>query len=172
MCVDDVEAVLAIQAACYGPQTVEAEAVIRRRLAVAPDTAWVAEAATGVCAYLVGYRSRVGQLTPLHGDFEPQPEGDSLYLHDLAVATAAAGAGAARALIEHAWAYARALGLAHSALVSVQGSRAFWQKRGYAVVAELSPEQRRRLATYAGPSDYMVRPLEERGAAGRSSRPT
>ena len=69
-------------------------------------------------------------------------------------------AGAARALIEHAWAHARALGLTHSALVSVQDSRAFWQKRGYAVVAELSPEQRRLLSTYPGPSDYMARALE------------
>ena len=157
---DDVPAVLAIQAACYGAQTVEPEAVICRRLAVAPETAWVAEAATGVCAYLVGYRSSRGRLTPLHGDFEPLPAGDCLYLHDLAVAAAAAGAGAARALSERAWAHARALGLTLSALVSVQDSRAFWQKRGYAVVAELSPEQRRLLSTYPGPSDYMARALE------------
>ena len=85
MHVDDVPRVLTIQRACYAPETVEAEAVIRRRLAVAPDTAWVAENEDGVCAYLVGYRSQFGKLTPLGGDFEPIADGDSLYLHDLAV---------------------------------------------------------------------------------------
>ena len=159
MHVDDVPRVLTIQRACYAPETVEAEAVIRRRLAVAPDTAWVAENEDGVCAYLVGYRSQFGKLTPLGGDFEPIADGDSLYLHDLAVSTEAAGSGAGRALIEHAWAQGRRSGLKYSALVSVQDSRAFWQKRGYQVIANLGVEQRQRLATYAGPSYYMAREL-------------
>ncbi len=160
MHVDDVTRVLAIQRACYAPETVEAEAVIRRRLAIAPDTAWVAEDQGGVCAYLVGYRSQFGKLTPLGGDFEPIADGDSLYLHDLAVSSEAAGCGAGRALIEHAWAQGRQSGLTYSALVSVQDSRAFWQKRGYRVVADLGGDQRQRLATYVGPSYYMVRELE------------
>ena len=159
MCVADLPRVLAIQSECYAPQTVEAESVIRCRLEAAPHTAWVAENASGICAYLVGYRSRLGKLTPLGGDFEPHADGDSLYLHDLAVASGAAGCGAGRALIEHAWAQGRAAGLAYSALVSVQDSRAFWQKRGYAVATDLSDEQRQRLATYSGPSYYMVREL-------------
>lgn len=155
----DLPVVMAIQQGCYGSETVEAENVIRRRLAAAPDTAWVAENAGGVCAYLVGYRSKLGKLTPLGGDFEPVADGDSLYLHDLAVSAAAAGCGAGRALIEHAWAQGRRFGLKYSALVSVQDSRAFWQKRGYRVLVDLGAEQRQRLATYAGPSYYMVREL-------------
>ena len=155
----DLHAVLAIQRACYSPEIIESESVIRRRLAAAGETAWVAEQAGTVCAYLVGYRSRLGRLTALGGDFEPLAEGDSLYLHDLAVAAGASGCGAGRALIEHALAYGRSAGLAFSALVSVQESRDFWRKRGYSEVADLGDEQRQRLASYAGTSYYMVRKL-------------
>ena len=155
----DVPAVLDIQAQCYRPETIESEATVRRRLACAPDAAWVAERKDGVCAYLVGYRSLLGEVTPLGGDFEPIADGDCLYLHDLAVARCAAGSGTARALVERAWAQASSEGLLFSALVSVQGSCDFWKKRGYTVVDQPSAEQQSRLDSYPGRSYYMVRQL-------------
>lgn len=39
----DIAPVLRIQAQCYLPDNVEAEAVIRARLASAADTAWIAK---------------------------------------------------------------------------------------------------------------------------------
>ena len=155
----DVPAVLYIQSQCYPPEMVEPDAVVSRRLAIAPETAWVAENGSGVCAYLVGYRSQVGTITALGGDFSPVAAGDSLYLHDLAVAAVAAGSGAGRALVEHACAQAKAAGMAFSALVSVQASCVFWQKRGYTIVEALSAVQRLRLESYHGESFYMLRPL-------------
>jgi len=90
---DDLDAVLAIQLACYGAGFVEDGELIARRLGAAPHTGWVAEHEGGVRAYLAGYPSVAGKLTPLHGEFEVAAQADSLYLHDLAVHPGASGLG-------------------------------------------------------------------------------
>jgi len=82
---------------------------------------------------------------------------DTLYLHDLAVAPRAAGQGVARRLVGAM--LARAGGLRHSALVSVQDSRPFWESLGYAVAAG-DPGA---LATYPADALYMTKSLSARG---------
>ena len=155
----DIPAVLAIQAEAYRTETLETETTIRGRLAACPDTAWVAEGNDGVCAYLVGYRSTVGKVTPLDGDFAPLARGDSLYLHDLAVSSRVNGRGLGPALVNAALGHARDRGLRYSALVSVQGSKGFWERLGYAATLQLEQQQAANLATYTGPAYYMVKPL-------------
>src|SRR4051812_37696776 len=108
---EDIPAVLALQAACYGSGMNGSEGVFRSRLAVAPDSAWLARDAQGLLAYLVTYRSRLGRLTLLGDDFAPAAMPDCLYLHDLAVSRRAQGKGLARQLVEHSWAMAQAEGL-------------------------------------------------------------
>lgn len=155
---DDLDAVLAIQLACYGAAFVEDGALIARRLAAAPHTAWVAQQRGRVGAYLAAYPSRLGRITPLNGDFEPAPDADTLYLHDLAVDPAFGGQGLGPALVRHALAQTPAA-WRHCALVSVQSSLAFWQRLGYAQTEPGDLRQRRHLASYPGPAYYMVRRL-------------
>ena len=50
-----------------------------------------------------------------------------------------------------------ALGLAASALVSVQGSQDFWARLGYQVQTLGDPGQQQRLASYGAGACYMVR---------------
>lgn len=151
---DDVARVLAIQSEAYGDAFVEPAAVIEARLAAAPDTAWVAETEAGLAAYLVGYRSLLGRVTPLGGPFRVVVAGDCLYLHDLAVARQAVGRGIGRALAEHALAWARRAGLGCSGLVSVQDSQAFWLGLGYRpCLAQVD------LSSYPGGAVYMSRGL-------------
>lgn len=156
---DDLAAVLAIQAEAYGSDTLEAEAIIRTRFHTSPDTAWVAESGGNVYAYLVGYRSQLGEVTPLGGAFLPCANADSLYLHDLAVAARALGHGLGPALVNTALSLALREGLNWSSLVSVQGSRNFWERLGYRPGPELRPDQSINLGTYPGPAFYMVRAL-------------
>jgi len=151
---DDTARVLAIQSEAYGDAFVEAAGVIEARLAAAPDTAWVAETEAGVAAYLVGYRSLLGRVTPLGGPFRVVLAGDCLYLHDLAVARQAVGRGIGRALAEHALAWARRAGLGCSGLVSVQDSQAFWLGLGYRPFAGQVE-----LSSYPGGAVYMSRSL-------------
>lgn len=153
----DLPAVLEIQLACYGAGFVEEAALIARRLSVAPRTAWAAEHAGRVRAYLMAYPSRRGQLTALHGEFEPAAQPDTLYLHDLAVHPRSHGLRLGPRLVEHALAWGRANGWAHAALVSVQDSLGFWRRHGFAEAPLGQAEQRARFATYPGPALYMLR---------------
>ena len=70
-----------------------------------------------------------------------------------------AGRGLARALLAPLWAQAAARGLRHSALVSVQGSQAYWERQGYAVQALADARERQRLAGYGAGAVYMLRTL-------------
>ena len=151
----DLAGVLAVQAACYPPPMQEAADVVLARLAASPDTVLVARDAAGVCAYLFAYPSRLGKVTPLGGAFVVPAGADTLYLHDLAVAPRAAGQGVARRLAGALLATAAARGYAHSALVSVQDSRRFWQSLGYADAAGDAAA----LATYPDGALYMTRAL-------------
>ncbi len=157
MALPDLGAVLDIQRACYGEDFLEGADVITRRITSSVGLSCVAERGGRVCAYLAAYRSHPGKLTPLHGDFETAPEPDTLYLHDLAVHPEASGLGLAQALVRHLWAHGAALGLAGSALVSVQGSQDFWARLGYRVQALGDPGQQQRLASYGAGACYMVR---------------
>lgn len=156
---DDLDAVLAIQLACYGAGFVESGELIARRLDAAPQTGWVAEHEGSVRAYLAGYPSVAGKLTPLHGDFEVAMAADALYLHDLAVHPDASGLGLGPRLVRHAWAHAAQAGWRHSTLVSVQSSVGFWERQGYVPAEPAGLAQQARLATYPGASVYMIRPL-------------
>ena len=153
----DLDGVLAVQAACYPPAMQEAADVVRARLRASPDTVLVARDADGVCAYLFAYPSRLGKVTPLGGAFAVPDAPDTLYLHDLAVAPRAAGQGVARRLVDAM--LARAGGLRHSALVSVQDSRRFWESLGYLPAAG-DPAA---LATYPAGALYMAKGLSARG---------
>ncbi len=150
----DLPAVLAVQRACYQPEMNEPAAVLHERLAQAPDFAWIATVDREIRAYLVGYPSRLGKITPLGGCFEPSARPDCLYLHDLAVAPAAGGRGLGSLLLRHA--LARSPGWP-AALVCVQQALPFWQRAGFAERPLADPAQAARLAGYPGPARYMVR---------------
>ncbi|MCC2957465.1 GNAT family N-acetyltransferase [Massilia sp. IC2-477] len=159
----DLDAVLAVQAACYPPAMQEAAAVVLARVSAAGDTCIVAEDDRGVCAYLFAYPSTLGMVTPLGAEFAPAADADTLYLHDLAVAPRAHGRGLARRLVEHL--LARAQGLSASALVSVQDTAGFWTTLGYRPANSACADA---LASYPGEARYMVRPLTGPGVPSPS----
>ncbi|MBS1169425.1 MAG: histone acetyltransferase [Burkholderiaceae bacterium] len=156
----DIAAVFAIQREQYGDGFIEPDHVLSARLAAFPQTAWVAADDAGICAYLVGYPSVVGQVTPLGGIFAAHEHPDTMYLHDLAVARRATGSGVAGALIRHAWRTGIGMGVHCSSLVSVQDSQAFWRRHGYGELGLMDERQQEHLATYGQAANYMVRTLD------------
>ncbi len=159
MALSDLPAVLAIQRTCYGEGFVESAEVIAQRLRSLGNLSCVAEHGGVVCAYLAAYRSRLGKITPLHGEFASLPDPDTLYLHDMAVAPAATGQRLAQRLVEHLWAQGRREGLVHTALVSVQGSQTFWQQRGYTMCTLADPVQQHYLDSYGAGACFMAQRL-------------
>lgn len=159
LALSDLADLLDVQLACYGEGFVESGDVFARRLASPANCSLVLERGGVICAYLAAYRSVPGKVTPLHGDFEAVAQPDTLYLHDMAVLPANAGQGLARALLQPLWAQAASQGLRHSALVSVQGSQAYWERQGYAQQPLEDATQRARLTSYGESAVYMVRSL-------------
>jgi len=153
----DLDAVLAVQAVCYPPSMQEAAALLRTRLRSAPSTALVACLDGAVCAYVFAYSSVLGRVTPLDAPFVPAPAADTLYLHDLAVAPHAHGRGLARRMVGCLLDGAAADGLRHSALVSVQDTRAFWASFGYR--EDGARPRCAALGSYPGRAIYMRRAL-------------
>lgn len=164
MRLEDLDAVLAVQAACYPPSMQEAAPVVAARMRAAGETCVVAEDGSGVCGYLFAYPSRLGLVTPLGAEFAPASHPDTLYLHDLSVAPRAHGRGLARNLVGHVLALAGERGLASSALVSVQDTAGFWSALGYRAEDAACPAAQTALAGYPGMARYMVRTLTGRGA--------
>ncbi|MBN9408725.1 MAG: GNAT family N-acetyltransferase [Burkholderiales bacterium] len=147
---------LAVQLACYGAGFIETSDVFARRIASPLGCSRVLMRDGLVLAYLAAYRSRLGKVTPLHGDFETVETPDTLYLHDMAVHPEQAGLGLARRLVDAVLAVARAERLPHAALVAVQGAQGYWARHGF--VAARLPEagQRARLAAYGDDAVYMT----------------
>ena len=153
--VADVDAVLRIQAQCYGTGFVEPREVFARRLAGAGHCSWAAVRGDEVMAYLAAYWSRPGAVTPLNGDFAEYADASVLYLHDMAVSPAAAGQGLASRMVQAVRQQARARGISRTALVSVQGSQAYWERQGYNCVFLENAAQQQHLDSYGRGAVYM-----------------
>ena len=154
----DVPGVFDVQTRAYVSEMVEPEALIAQRWHTASQTAWVAIAQNRVCAYLMAYPSLVGKIAMLGQAFEPASQANALYLHDLAVDTVMAGQGIGVQLVQQAWDYMAQNEIECSCLVSVQSTKFFWERLGYAELAALSPDQIASLNSYTGPAYYLVRP--------------
>lgn len=156
----DVPAIFAIQRGCYPSALQEDRRIIHERLAAAGRYCWVAHDELGIFAYLFAYPSVSGKVTPLGGSFAPEPDGDTFYIHDLAVAKRAAGSGAGSRLVDIALANARIQGFEYSALVAVLESGGFWERHGYQVEHLASPAEQANLRSYSVPATYMLRQLQ------------
>lgn len=154
----DIEGLMQVQEACYGADYMESAEIYRARLACTAQCSLAATDGDRVLAYLAAYRSKLGSVTPIHGGFSASPSPDTLYLHDMAVRPDCAGQGLAAALFEALWREARAWSPRHSALVSVQGSQGYWQRKGYVRHTRLSREDAAALRSYGDDAVYMAQP--------------
>lgn len=165
MLASDLATVVTVQADAYAEHFLECHDVIAERFNLSPATAWVAEYAGEVRAYLVCYCSHIGKITPFNSHFAIASEPDCLYLHDLAIATSARGAGLARRLVAAAESFASQQALVAMGLIAVQGSSSFWGGFGFEKFAALDVEQQHNLCTYTNDgvtAVYMVKNLKER----------
>ena len=159
---EDVDSLLHVQTICYGDAFLESRAVFAQRLA-SPHHCSIGVVRQGehaLQAYLAAYWSNPGKITPLDGPFTPPAAGEQvLYLHDMSVQPALAGQGVARYLVQHLIAQAQQRGLRQAALVSVQGSQAYWERQGFSVCPVIDAQQLAHLQTYGEGAVYMTRAL-------------
>ncbi|AZG13204.1 GNAT family N-acetyltransferase [Cupriavidus pauculus] len=134
----DLPAILAIQARCYGPALQESADALASRLALEPDTCWVAALpGQAPAAYLFSHAWPQATLPPWNGHLAaawPATEPLTWFIHDMAVAPAGRGARLAARLYDAARDVAMTAGLRTSHLIAVQSADAYWRRLGYAPV--------------------------------------
>lgn len=158
----DVDSLLHVQTICYGDQFLESRDTFAQRLGCAHQCSLgvVRAGERALKAYLAAYWSNPGKITPLDGEFTPPADSTQvLYLHDMSVLPELAGQGVARHLVQHAFAQARRRGLQQAALVSVQGSQAYWERQGFSVCPVIDAQQSLHLETYGDGAVYMTAAL-------------
>lgn len=134
----DLPAVLAIQAQCYGETLLESSEALASRLALSPDTCWVAALPDGaLAAYLFTHAWPEASLPAWNGLLVRNwDDGETLtwFVHDMAVAPIGRGAGLPPRLYAAAREAAISAGLASSRLIAVQSAATYWRRLGYAPV--------------------------------------
>lgn len=153
---DDLEAVLSVQSACYDAFFHESAAAFRAKVLASPDTHWLCRREGMPLGYLVTLPVAEGKLPALDSDsvaMADRPEW--LYVHDLAVLPQARALGLGKRFMAEAERLARDKGLRGLALVAVQGAEAYWAKAGFTVKTGVSPELALKLASFGGGAAYM-----------------
>ena len=167
----DFDTVDRIQRSAYSPDFLEDLAVFADKFARYPDGCWVAEVDGQVVGYLFshpGHFSAPPGLNKLLEDQAGPP--DCYFIHDVAVHPAQRGIGVAQLLVAAAFAHAAARGFPGIALVAVQNSRGFWERRGFRLVSEAMPAVGAVRRSYGSQAHYMIRGSAEPGAAPDPAR--
>lgn len=155
----DVDSLLHVQTVCYGDAFLESRDTFVQRLDSPHQCSIgvVQDSNPALQAYLAAYWSNPGKITPLDGPFTTPSAGTQvLYLHDMSVLPQLAGQGIARHLVQHLMDKARARGVTQAALVSVQGSQAYWERQGFSVSCVTNSQQLMHLHTYGEDALYMT----------------
>jgi ribosomal protein S18 acetylase RimI-like enzyme len=148
--------VLRIQEYCYTEIEPESSESLQAKIVASPATCLLAESSEGAVGYLIAVPIVYPNLPALNAPmFELSKGADTLYIHDLAVASAGRGKGVAQALVRTAIDAAKRSGLARACLVAIQNSQKFWEQFGFEVVAEPANELKAKLASYGAGAQLM-----------------
>lgn len=128
----DLDAVTAVETACFPPAEAASREAFAYRIAVFPERFFVAEAKDRIIGIINGCSSSL----PVIEDalFEPQghePEGKNQMVFGLAVLPAYQRQGIAAALMEHLIAYARQTGMQQVILTCKEAKLAYYGKFGF-----------------------------------------
>lgn len=145
----DIDAVLAIQTACYPAHLIESAEALLAKSRLSPSSCWLAYENDRPLGYLFSHPWQ-GKIPPaLDFPLACLPDqADCFFLHDLAIHPVARGCGAADKLLRHAMQWARAQRFSWTMLVAVQGSQSFWQRYGFSALAAAAPALQEKLAGY------------------------
>lgn len=160
----DIDDVLAVQALAYSHFDLHESAdFFLNRIAVAPQSCWLARSNADVLGYLISYPWHDGLPPTLDVALASVPvPATHWFLHDCAITPGAMGQGIGRALVEQGVAHAQSTGFDYASLVSLHSAAPYWAGMGYETVDDL-PGLAEKLAGYGPGAQYMRRRLRVRG---------
>jgi ribosomal protein S18 acetylase RimI-like enzyme len=153
----DMPALADLQLVAYQPLYHEEQAVLETRFAAAPGLCFGAYEGEELLAYILSHPWPAASPPAIGVPLQPPAPGlDNWFIHDLAIGPKARGLGLGRALARTAMQAAREAGLVRGDLVAVQGAWSFWEKIGYRVASDLSPNLAAKVAAYGPDAHYMT----------------
>ena len=148
--------VLRIQDDCYTEIEPESLESLQAKILASPETCLLAETSEGKLGYLIAVPVVYPHLPALNAPtFEVSASADTIYIHDLAVASAGRGRGIAKALLSASINAAKRSGLSRACLVAIQNSQKFWQQFGFETVPEPTDELMLKLESYGADAQLM-----------------
>ncbi|MFD1199651.1 GNAT family N-acetyltransferase [Brucella gallinifaecis] len=138
------------------PDFFEDEAVFRDRFKIYPAGCFVLANGHEILGYGISHPWQLDSVPALNFVLGELPKDvGTYYIHDIALLPEARSGGQASRVVELMGAQAERDGFATMALVAVNGSRGFWEKKGF-VTREVS-ELAEKLKGYSDEALYMVR---------------
>jgi GNAT superfamily N-acetyltransferase len=156
---EDLPDVDRIQTRAYDKAFVEDLAVFADRLRRYPEGCAMCVADREAVGYLFSHPGRLASPPALNrrlANDDGATNDDCYFIHDIAVLPSHRGIGVARRLIEHALRVALKRGLTLVTLVSVQGSRGYWERRGFQPVVGPEETLNHVRESYGDAACYMV----------------
>jgi ribosomal protein S18 acetylase RimI-like enzyme len=158
----DIAHMLDVQHLCYGDEFHEDAAAFAGKVAVTPETCWIAMRGDEALAYLVTLPVTRATLPALNASsFARAAMPQLLYVHDLAVAPSGRALGLGRQLMQQALAAATRLAIPQLGLVAVQESVTYWRRYGFAAMENrsLPAALLEKLRTFGENARYMEMPV-------------
>lgn len=166
---DDVPSIVALQLLCYGADFHEKAEAFANKITQPDNLCWVAEDRGGrVVAYVMSVRATSTYFPCLNmQDYRQPQQGDTLYLHDMAIAPSARGRGIKHQLLNQLLQQAQSLHLQQALLVAVQGAQPVWEKQGFQVVDAAALDLQKVLESYGDEAVLMyMRLMEDASTSG------
>lgn len=152
---NDIAGVLAV-AGIVHPDFFEEEAVFSDRLTLYPAGCFAYADNTEIFGYGISHPWKLDTVPELNSVLEQLPDDSSTYyIHDIALLPEVRSGGVASRVISLMAAQAEADGFATMALVAVNNSGGFWEKKGF--VSRDLPALEGKLKSYSMDARYMVR---------------
>jgi GNAT superfamily N-acetyltransferase len=138
----------------------EPEEAFASRIAVQGAYCLVAIRADVPVAYLLAHRWKRQSPPPLGTVLKGEPEGDVLFIHDLAACPTERGSGVGQALVMHVFDLAARDGLRAAELIAVQGAARYWRTLGF-VDGDISAGLSAKIASYGSDARWMMRDVPQ-----------
>lgn len=136
---NDWVAIEEVQEICYPPVACEGIESLRCHWLVSPETCFVLADDRSIAGYFLSHPWPRRLLPPLKKVYDSVPAtSDALFIHDFAILPAWRRKGFGARAVDRALKSETCRSLPFSALISVQGTRPFWERHGFASVSDIT----------------------------------
>jgi len=156
----DLPSILQIQEECYFEVPLEPSESFAAKLAISPETCFVAWCNDDIVGYATALPLPYGKIPKIGASkCFISTQADCLYIHDLAVGKRARSKGIGNLFVNAIFEQAQIIKFAQISLVAIQGASSYWAKFNFKTVVP-TPDLQEQIRPYGDRATYMVAPVQ------------